>query len=159
MRATLPRRHPGSRRTRWCALAFALSIAISACSEDAPTQLREQAEPAARAPDVGVRASQGPTYVPGRVLVRFEDDLGEAEQTTLLSSHEARPGRAVASARSGKTLFQIAEVAPGREIAVAAALAQRPGVAYAEPDWVRTITPVAACDPCLPPNGTTPTST
>ncbi len=88
--------------------------------------------------DVALRlrtaARLGTTYVPGRILVKFRPGLPTQAQTSAVSL--ALPGTA-AALRSGDTYsdFNVLEVPLDADVpALAAALAARPEVEYAEPD-------------------------
>jgi PKD repeat protein len=69
-------------------------------------------------------------YVPGRVLVRFRT-----------GANEVALAQAAGGAVEGTVAHRVRllRVAPGREMAVARALSQRPDVEFAEPDWLRTV--------------------
>ncbi|MEN8374345.1 MAG: PKD domain-containing protein, partial [Gemmatimonadota bacterium] len=127
-----------------------LALATAACSDRTPTGIAP-AQPS-QAPPVDIRGSSGGTFVPGQILVAFEDGTDDAQTAAILMAHGASFGRALAAARSGRPLANIVSVQSGREVATANALAKIPGVAFAEPDWIRSIAPVANCDPCLTPN-------
>jgi hypothetical protein len=90
----------------------------------------ERARPATR-PD---------SFVPGRVLVGFEAGAGEQGRRTAAAAVD---GRVLA----GKGRTRVVELDQGADVRAAARrLADRPGVAFAEPDWVRR---VEACDPAV----------
>ena len=77
-------------------------------------------------------------FVPGRLLVGFRPGIGTARRSALLRSVGARPGAANGQMQVG-TLSQAADVR-----AAAKRLAAEPGVAWAEPDWIRHLD---ACGP------------
>ena len=78
--------------------------------------------------------------MPGRVLVGFEAGAGELGRRTAAAAVD---GRVLAG--NGRT--RVVELAQGADVRAAARrLASRPGVAFAEPDWVRR---VEACDPAV----------
>ena len=84
-----------------------------------------------------MRAGVG-AFAPGRVLVGFEAGAGEEGRR---AAAVAVDGRVVAG--NGRT--RVVELDRDADVRAAARrLAGRPGVAYAEPDWVRR---VDACDP------------
>src|SRR5829696_7862084 len=93
----------------------------------------------------GYPPSQGPpiaagagAFVPWRVLVGFEAGAGEQGRRTAAAAVD---GRVVAG--TGRT--RVVELDRGADVRAAARrLADRPGVAFAEPDWVRRLD---ACDP------------
>jgi hypothetical protein len=90
-------------------------------------------------PAPGARpATRQGTFVPGRVLVGFEAGAGEQGRRTAAAAVD---GRVLAG--TGRT--RVVELDQGADVRAAARrLADRPGVAFAEPDWVRR---VEACDP------------
>jgi hypothetical protein len=93
-----------------------------------------QAPPPARPP------TRQDAFVPGRVLVGFEAGSGEQGRRTAAAAVDGR----VAGGR-GRT--RVVELDRGADVRAAARrLADRPGVAFAEPDWVRR---VDACDPAV----------
>ena len=76
--------------------------------------------------------------MPGRVLVGFEAGSGEQGRRTAAAAVD---GRVVA----GRGRTRVVELDRGADVRAAARrLADRPGVAFAEPDWVRRLD---ACDP------------
>ncbi|MET0834139.1 MAG: S8 family serine peptidase [Actinomycetota bacterium] len=78
--------------------------------------------------------------MPGRVLVGFEAGAGEQGRRTAAAAVD---GRVLAG--TGRT--RVVELDQGADVRAAARrLADRPGVAFAEPDWVRR---VEACDPAV----------
>ena len=80
------------------------------------------------------------SFVPGRVLVGFEAGAGEQGRRTAAAAVD---GRVLAG--TGRT--RVVELDQGADVRAAARrLADRPGVAFAEPDWVRR---VEACDPAV----------
>jgi hypothetical protein len=80
------------------------------------------------------------SFVPGRVLVGFEAGAGEQGRRTAAAAVD---GRVLA----GKGRTRVVELDQGADVRAAARrLADRPGVAFAEPDWVRR---VEACDPAV----------
>ncbi|HEX3215184.1 MAG TPA: hypothetical protein VH016_21645, partial [Actinomycetota bacterium] len=79
-------------------------------------------------------------FVPGRVLVGFEAGAGEQGRRAAAAAVD---GRVLAG--TGRT--RVVELAQGADVRAAARrLADRPGVAFAEPDWVRR---VEDCDPAV----------
>src|SRR6188508_3057903 len=113
-------------------LVTALSLVLSA---QGPTFTRSP-----RA-DLRVRlrtaARLGTGYVPGRMLVKFRPGLPTQAQTSAVT--QALPGTAVAL-RAGDvyTDFTYVEVPLDADVpALAATLAARPEVEYAEPDAIR----------------------
>jgi hypothetical protein len=82
----------------------------------------------------------GRDFAAGRVLVGFRPGVGSAARRAALRAVGARPGAAVGRG-------QLALVPGGADVpALADRLAARPGVAYAEPDWIRHTN---ACDPSV----------
>jgi hypothetical protein len=115
-----------------------LSVALSALPLAAPAA--GAAEPAPAPPERARPAAQQDAFVPGRVLVGFEAGAGEQGRRTAAAAVD---GRVVAG--TGRT--RVVELDPGADVRAAARrLADRPGVAFAEPDWVRR---VDACDPAV----------
>src|SRR6266511_2114563 len=83
----------------------------------------------------------GRDFVPGRMLVGFRSGVSSASRSAALRAVGARPGATVG--RRG----QLALVSGGADVpALAGRLAARPGVAFAEPDWIRHTN---ACDPSV----------
>ncbi|HEV2892696.1 MAG TPA: S8 family serine peptidase, partial [Actinomycetota bacterium] len=112
---------------------LALSVVLSALPPAPPT-VAAAAGPAPRA----ARPTRQDAFVPGRVLVGFEAGSGEQGRRTAA---DAVDGRVVAG--TGRT--RVVELDRGADVRAAARrLADRPGVAFAEPDWVRRLD---ACDP------------
>ena len=113
-------------------LVAALGLALSA-QEPAFTR-RPRAELAAR---LRAAARLGTDYVPGRVLVKFRPGLPTQAQTSAVTL--ALPGTAM-QLRTGDawTDFAYLEVPLDADVpAMAAALAARPEVEFAEPDAIR----------------------
>jgi Subtilase family len=82
--------------------------------------------------------ARGEVFVPGRVLVGFEPGAGERGRRAAAAAVD---GRVVA--RAGRA--QVVQLDRGADVRRAARrLAGRPGVAFAEPDWLRR---VDGCDP------------
>jgi serine protease len=75
------------------------------------------------------RASQGPAFVPGQVLVRTTDD---ADVSAVAAAH----GASVA-ARGYQNRFAVLEGAVGNETALTARLRDDDRVVWAEPNWLR----------------------
>lgn len=104
--------------------ALAGAALVGACS-DAPTE-----------PDISASASLTPAasvpgrFVPGRVLVRFGVGVDEA----AVAGTQGAVVRATVTQR-----VRLLHVPPGRELAIARALARRSDVEFAEPDWLRTL--------------------
>jgi hypothetical protein len=95
---------------------------------------------AAKATRPGV-AVAGRDYVAGRLLVGFRSGTPVASRNAALRAVGASSARALG--RQG----QLAVTSPGADVpALARRLAARPGVAYAEPDWIRRPN---ACDPSV----------
>jgi serine protease len=110
-------------------LVAGLGLALSA-QEPAATR-SPRADLAAR---LRAAASLGTDYVPGRVLVKFRGGLPTQAQTSAVTS--ALPGLAV-QLRSGDAYadFDVLDVPLDADVpAIAAALAARPEVEFAEPD-------------------------
>jgi hypothetical protein len=86
-------------------------------------------------------AVAGRDYVAGRLLVGFRAGTAAASRSAALRAVGASPARTLG--RQG----QLAVTARGADVpALARRLAARPGVAYAEPDWIRRPN---ACDPSV----------
>jgi hypothetical protein len=86
----------------------------------------------------GPRAAGAGSFAPGRVLVGFEAGVGERRRAAAAAAVD---GRVVAGAGRER----VVALGPGAEVRAAARrLAGEPGVAFAEPDWIRR---VDACDP------------
>jgi hypothetical protein len=104
---------------------------------------RAQAAPgsaAATATATGQAAARGDAFVPGRVLVRFQAGAGERGRRAAAAAVD---GKVLAGTAAGRT--RVVELDRGADVRAAARrLAARPGVASAEPDWVRR---VDDCDP------------
>jgi len=127
----LPGRPSLARLPLLSAVLSALPLAPPAAGAATPSpDPVERARPATR-PD---------SFVPGRVLVGFEAGAGEQGRRTAAAAVD---GRVLAG--SGRT--RVVELDQGADVRAAARrLADRPGVAFAEPDWVRR---VEACDPAV----------
>jgi Subtilase family len=99
---------------------------------------RTPATGSATLPVRGPIAAGAGAFVPGRVLVGFEAGSGEQGRRTAAAAVD---GRVVAG--TGRT--RVVELDRGADVRAAARrLADRSGVAFAEPDWVRRLD---ACDP------------
>ena len=72
-----------------------------------------------------------PTYVPGRILIRFERDAVLRGASDVRAQFDASLIQ-----RSPATGAEVWQVAPGREAEIIDALRERPDVAYAHPDWI-----------------------
>ncbi|HEX6674247.1 MAG TPA: S8 family serine peptidase [Actinomycetes bacterium] len=82
----------------------------------------------------------GRDFVRGRMLVGFRAGASSATRVAALRAVGARAGRTL-----GRS--QLALVTSGADVpAVAGRLAAQPGVAFAEPDWIRHVN---ACDPSV----------
>jgi hypothetical protein len=110
-------------------LSAALSLPPAAAAEPAP----------APAPVERPRSSTRPDgFVPGRVLVGFEAGAGEQGRRMAAAAVDGRVA-------VGKGRTRVVELDRGADVRAAARrLADRPGVAFAEPDWVRRLD---ACEP------------
>ena len=116
---------PGKRSQRGAALAAAST--------------RARPTPAARPAKAGNPVA-GRDFVRGRLLVGFRAGASSATRSAALRAVGAKAGAAVGHG-------QLALVSSGADVpAVAGRLADRPGVAFAEPDWIRHTN---ACDPSL----------
>src|SRR6266511_5738510 len=116
---------PGKRSQRGAALAAAST--------------RARPTPAARPAKAGNPVA-GRDFVRGRLLVGFRAGASSATRSAALRAVGARTGRAL-----GRS--QLALVPSGADVpAVAGRLAAQPGVAFAEPDWIRHVN---ACDPSV----------
>jgi subtilisin family serine protease len=79
-------------------------------------------------------------FVPGRVLVGFEAGAGERGRAAAVAAVD---GRVLA----GTGRSRVVQLGKGGDVRAAARrLAARPGVAFAEPDWIRR---VDDCDPAV----------
>jgi Subtilase family len=97
-----------------------------------------RAAPAPAPPTAKAGPGRRDAFTPGRVLVGFEAGAGERGRRAAAAGVG---GRVVAG--SGRT--RVVELDQGADVPAAARrLAARPGVAFAEPDWIRR---VDACDP------------
>ena len=120
----------------------ALVVALAACA-DAPTAATgpapSDAPSRAAATAAAAAASQRPdAFVPGEILVGLNDDV---DAPGLARTHGVGVGQPGFEAR-----FRVMTVTRGNERAMAARLAADPRVAYAEPNYIRTI---ATVDPRL----------
>lgn len=142
----LPAGRPSLARVLLLAVALACVPAAAAGEPAAPVPAPAGAVDNRRTPPPGsatlpvrgpMRAGAG-AFAPGRVLVGFEAGAGEEGRR---AAAVAVDGRVVA----GKGRTRVVELDRDADVRAAARrLAGRPGVAYAEPDWVRR---VDACDP------------
>ena len=88
----------------------------------------------------GPMAAGAGSFVPGRVLVGFEPEAGEQGRRAAAAAVD---GRVLAG--TGRT--RVVRLEQGADVRAAARrLTDRPGVAFAEPDWVRR---AEACDPAV----------
>ena len=128
--------HPGFRSPARGPLALiALGALLGGCSSEAPT------EPPSASRALAPAGTHG-RYVPGRVLVRFRPGASEgAIAATQGASLRGSIGHRI----------RLLDVPGGRELAVARALARRPDVEFAEPDWLRTLDD-PTCPGCTLPN-------
>lgn len=134
----MPASQPDSRFHRVRLLALVASaLGTWACS-DTPTE-----------PQIPATSSLAPAssasgrFVPGRVLVRFRSGANEV----VAAGSQGAIIRATVAHR-----VRLLQVSPGREIAVARALAHRPDVEFAEPDWLRTLDDPTCPGCALPPD-------
>ncbi len=104
---------------------LALSSAV-ACSHEPPTAATA-GHPSGAA--IAGSSSRG-RFVPGRVLVEFR--VG-ADEGAVASVNQVTLGRRVMNR------LRLVSVTPGHERAMANKLAKDPRVAFAEPDWIRTL--------------------
>ena len=103
-------------------------------------QAAEPGRPPRASPAAAARSDE---FVPGRVLVGFEAGAGAGGRQAAAAAAAAVDGRMVAG--NGRTrLVELDQSADVR--AAARRLASRPGVAFAEPDWIRR---VDDCDPAV----------
>ena len=80
-------------------------------------------------------------FVPGEILVRFEEGVGEATRTAVLRANGASRKRKLKVKLSG---IELVKLRPGQAVEAAIqAFSARPEVAYAEPNWLHqpTATP------------------
>jgi Subtilase family len=127
------------------ALVAAGSVALAAPRGGAPRAAQAAAAAARKAPPARPAKVGGPVagrdFAAGRMLVGFRPGVTAADRGAALRAVGASPG--AATGRGG----QLALVPSGADVpALAGRLAARPGVAYAEPDWLRHTN---ACDPTL----------
>jgi Subtilase family len=117
------------------------ALPVAARAAEPPTGPRAAPAPVKAGPARATSAGQTgrrDAFVPGRVLVGFQAGAGE------------RGGQAAAGTVGGRVVTgsgrtRVVELGRGADVPAAARrLAARPGVAYAEPDWIRR---VDACDP------------
>ncbi len=126
------------------ALVAAGSVALAAPGKrsqrvTAASARAARPRPPARPAKAGVPVA-GRDFVRGRLLVGFRAGTGSATRGAALRAVGARTGRAL-----GRS--QLALVPSGADVpAVAGRLAAQPGVAFAEPDWIRHVN---ACDPSV----------
>jgi len=121
---------------RFRAIVAVLAAALAAtCATEPPTQ----PDPAG-----GLAAARGNRHVPGRLLVQFRPG---ADRAALAGAHGAALGGRVALG------IELLQVPAGKELELAARLGAHPGVAFAEPDWLRTLDD-PLCPACeLPDDG------
>jgi subtilisin family serine protease len=87
---------------------------------------------AAAEPSSGLQRLNQREFVEGELLVRFEPGVTQAEQTELLAARGAGVKRALPLQR-----LKLVRLPKGASVrAAAAALSRRPGVAYAEPNYL-----------------------
>jgi hypothetical protein len=125
-------------------VALVSAGAVAAARGRAPSARPQAAATAAVAntakTDRPGKAVAGRDYVPGRLLVGFRSGTAGASRSAALRAVGARPARALGRA-------QLAVTSRGADVpALARRLAARPGVAYAEPDWIRRPN---ACNPSV----------
>lgn len=127
------------------ALVAAGSVALATPGRTRAARAATTAKPARPAPSArpakASHAVAGRDFVAGRLLVGFRSGVSSAARSAALRAVGARPGAAVGRG------VQLALVSGGADVpALAGRLAARPGVAYAEPDWIRHTN---ACDPSV----------
>jgi hypothetical protein len=126
-------------------LALVLSAVplAAGAAEPARPRVRPVARPAASATQARTHArthagAGRDRFVPGRVLVGFEAGAGERGREAAAAAVDGR-----VLGRKGRDA--VVQLEPGGDVRAAARrLAARPGVAFAEPDWIRR---VDDCDP------------
>jgi Subtilase family len=117
-------------------LALAPRAALAGVVDHRRTPMPGPATLPARGP-IPARAG---SFAPGRVLVGFEAGAGERRRAAAAAAVD---GRVVA----GTGRERVVALDPGADVRAAARrLAGEPGVAFAEPDWIRR---VDACDPSV----------
>lgn len=85
------------------------------------------------------RTVSGEGYVAGRVLVKFDGDAAAGAIVERAAGEVGAPVREMVEADPVLRL-NLVRVERGREMDLIRALREQPGVEYAEPDWVRTLT-------------------
>ena len=136
----LPGRTPLARTLLLAAVLSVVPLAAHA-EEPAPARVAPAAAPAAhRAPARARPAAGRDAFAPGRVLVGFEAGAGERGREAAAAAVDGR-----VLARKGRD--GVVQLDKGGDVRAAARrLAARPGVAFAEPDWIRR---VDDCDPAV----------
>ncbi|HSL10453.1 MAG TPA: S8 family peptidase [Actinomycetota bacterium] len=85
-------------------------------------------------PDLGIRTTPAPDYVPGELIVGFRRGLAKADRRVAV-------GRTVAAARLDDAVLpnvHVVTLAPGVDVPSAVGTLERTrGVAWAEPNWIR----------------------
>jgi hypothetical protein len=136
----LPGRTPLA-RTLLLAVVLSVVPLAARASEPAPARAVSAARPATHRAPARTRARPAAgrdAFVPGRVLVGFEAGAGERGLPAAAAAVDGR-----VRARKGRD--GVVQLDPGSDVRAAARrLAARPGVAFAEPDWIRRIDD---CDP------------
>jgi subtilisin family serine protease len=121
-------------------LAPRAAVAGAAALAGAVDERRTPPPGSATLPVRGPMAAGAGSFVPGRVLVGFEAKAGEQGRRAAAAAVE---GHVLAG--TGRT--RVVQLEQGADVRAAARrLADRPGVAFAEPDWVRR---AEACDPAV----------
>jgi hypothetical protein len=119
-------------------LARILLLSAVCCGLPAGAHAAEPGRPPEAAP--AGAAARSDAFVPGRVLVGFESGAGARGRRAAAAAVD---GRVVA----GRGRTRVVELDQGADVRAAARrLAGRPGVAFAEPDWIRR---VDDCDPAV----------
>jgi len=136
----LPGRTPLARTLLLAAVLSVVPLAARA-AEPAPARVAPAAAPAAhRAPARARPAAGRDAFAPGRVLVGFEAGAGERGREAAAAAVDGR-----VLARKGRD--SVVQLGKGGDVRAAVRrLAARPGVAFAEPDWIRR---VDDCDPAV----------
>jgi subtilisin family serine protease len=123
---------------------IAASALVLAGCQDAGEPLAPEAVPALSVGQAGAPVAS--EYVSGQILVRFRPGANRAQVA-------AANGASVQRELNLPGIF-VLNVAPGRELAVASALARNPNVEFAEPDYVRTHGVICGTGICEPPTDT-----
>ena len=123
----MPARAPRHVRAVRAVLALILLLSIAApVSAENPDRFKDSPPPA------GVDPTPEPAFVPGELVVQFQAELSLSARTQALEA---------VSARLGRPLLQpglvLATLPPSADVqAAAAGLSHRPGVVYAEPNFI-----------------------